>query len=291
MWKITSALIYCSLPECICKNCAEECNRCASVCIQLSSDKLGIIRFIFRELWKRCSKGGRGALRRREKKINIRHPSRQTFQLVQGFEMMRQFFLPRPFHIKTLHHIVYSKWATKYWFSERVRNIYVGMSLDDMVLVLRNINVSSQILGLCFTWCSIVWCAKYGKLCELCKIHKFVIIYSSAIIWGISLQRIAQQIGSSINVTTLKHRLICIYMHNIKLQFRAQGAAFVQSQCAVFVQRGVQWRRSVQCAVAVAVQQQRVGLACLRVCSCRRSEPSNSRWRDTGRNALQSRPN
>ena len=122
MWKITSALIYCSLPECICKNCAEECNRCASVCIQLSSDKLGIIRFIFRELWKRCSKGGRGALRRCEKKINIRHPSRQTFQLVQGFEMMRQFFLPRPFHIKTLHHIVYSKWAIKYWFRWKSAN-------------------------------------------------------------------------------------------------------------------------------------------------------------------------
>ena len=55
---------------------------------------------------------------------------------------------------------------------------------------------------------------------------------------GISLQRIAQQIGSSINVATLKHRLICIYMHNVKLQFRARCAVAVQCLCSAVCSGG-----------------------------------------------------
>ena len=122
MWKITSALIYYWLPEYICKNCAEECNWCASVCIQLSSDKLGIIRFIFRELWKRCSKG---ALRRPEKKINIRHPSLQSFQLVQGIEMMRQFFSPQPFSYKDIapHNVLQMSYSMLFLW-QSVKDLY-----------------------------------------------------------------------------------------------------------------------------------------------------------------------
>ena len=204
--------------------------------------------------------------------------------------MMRQFFLPRLFSYKD---IASHKWAPNELFNvvsvaKCERFILVWVSLLRLV---KSWEIYLSLQRTCVLHChkkaasSGAKCSKFGKFCKMwnsltCTLYSLAITWASQYEANLIAKNCTANRPRIIHAAELKRRFIYIVASAEQSAVSMQWS--VQLACSV-LQRDVQSRRSVQFV------QLQCGAATSGPCGCssRRSEASNSRWRDTGQNAPQ----